>query len=230
MATWFWRNNLQSLLEMELSVFNSKGEDTGRKVTLSDAVFGHEPNEHVMYLDVKQYLANQRQGTHKSKERAEIARTTKKLKKQKGTGGARAGSMKSGVFIGGGRMFGPRPRDYGFKLNKKTKRVARLSALSVLAREGKVALVENLTLTAPRTKDFVAILDGLKLNNGRKTLYVAAEADKNLLLSARNVQKVKIATPVALNTHDLLNTDTLLLSEDGLRSLEQLYTANNSAE
>ena len=215
---------------MELSVFNSKGEDTGRKVTLSDAVFGHEPNEHVMYLDVKQYLANQRQGTHKSKELAEISRTTKKLKKQKGTGGARAGSMKSGVFIGGGRMFGPRPRDYGFKLNKKTKRVARLSALSVLAREGKVALVENLTLSAPRTKDFVAILDGLKLNNGRKTLYVAAEADKNLLLSARNVQKVKIATPVALNTHDLLNTDTLLLSEDGLRSLEQLYTANNSAE
>ena len=218
---------------MELSVFNSKGEDTGRKVTLSDAVFGHEPNEHVMYLDVKQYLANQRQGTHKSKQRAEVARTTKKLKKQKGTGGARAGSMKSGVFVGGGRMFGPRPRDYGFKLNKKTKRVARLSALSVLAREGKVALVENLTLSAPKTKEFVAILDGLKLNNGRKTLYVAGEAaDKNLLLSARNVQKVKISTAVGLNTHDLLNTDTLLLSEDGLRSLEQLYTetANNSAE
>ncbi|QIL75967.1 50S ribosomal protein L4 [Hymenobacter sp. HDW8] len=209
---------------MELSVYNIKGEDTGRKVTLSDAIFGLEPNEHVMYLDVKQYLANQRQGTHKSKQRHEVQGTTKKLKKQKGTGGARAGSMKSPVFIGGGRVFGPQPRDYGFKLNKKTKRVARLSALSTLAQEGKVALVETITLDAPRTKDFLSILTGLKLNNGKKTLLVTGEANKNVLLSARNIQKVTVATPIALNTHDLLNTDTLLLSEDGLKSLEQLYT------
>jgi len=210
---------------MELAVYNIKGEDTGRKVTLSDAIFGLEVNEHVMWLDVKQYLANQRQGTHKSKQRAEIARTTKKLKKQKGTGGARAGSMKSGVFVGGGRIFGPEPRDYGFKLNKKTKRVARLSALSSLAKDGKIALVENISLSAPRTKDFIAILDGLKLNNGKKTLLVTGEVEKNVVLSARNLQKVTVATPVALNTHDLLNTDTLLISEAGLASLNQLYTS-----
>lgn len=209
---------------MELSVYNIKGEDTGRKVTLSDAIFGLEPNEHVMYLDVKQYLANQRQGTHKSKQRNEVHGTTKKLKKQKGTGGARAGSMKSGVFVGGGRIFGPQPRDYGFKLNKKTKRLARLSALSSLAKDGKVALVENITLSAPKTKDFLSILNGLKLNNGKKTLLVTGSVDKNVVLSARNIQRVSVATPVALNTHDLLNTDTLLLSEDGLTALEQLYT------
>lgn len=210
---------------MELAVYNIKGEDTGRKVTLSDAIFGLDVNEHVMWLDVKQYLANQRQGTHKSKQRAEVARTTKKLKKQKGTGGARAGSMKSGVFIGGGRIFGPQPRDYGFKLNKKTKRVARLSALSSLAKDGKVALVETINLAAPRTKDFVAIIDALKLNNGKKTLLVTGEVNKNVVLSARNLQKVTVATPVALNTHDLLNADTLLISEDGLASLNQLYTS-----
>ena len=209
---------------MELSVFNIKGEDTGRKVTLSDAIFGLEPNEHVMYLDVKQYLANQRQGTHKSKQRNEVHGTTKKLKKQKGTGGARAGSMKSGVFVGGGRIFGPEPRDYGFKLNKKTKRLARLSALSSLAKDGKVALVENISLSAPKTKEFLSILAGLKLNNGKKTLLVTGEVDKNVVLSARNIQKVKVSTPVALNTHDLLNTDTLLLSEAGLTALENLYT------
>ena len=209
---------------MELSVINIKGEDTGRKVTLSDAIFGLEPNEHVMYLDVKQYLANQRQGTHKSKQRNEVHGTTKKLKKQKGTGGARAGSMKSGVFVGGGRMFGPQPRDYGFKLNKKTKRLARLSALSTLAQDGKVSVVENITMSAVKTKDFAAILADLKLNNGRKTLLVTGAVEKNVVLSARNIQRVSVATPVALNTHDLLNTDTLLLSEDGLTALEQLYT------
>ena len=209
---------------MEIAIYNIKGEDTGRTATLSDAVFGHDVNEHVMWLDVKQYLANQRQGTHKAKQRAEINRTTKKVKKQKGTGGARAGSMKSGVFVGGGRMFGPEPRDYSFKLNKKTKRVARLSALASLAKDGKVALVENIAMNAPRTKDFVAILDSLKLNNGKKTLFLTAEANKNLLLSARNIQKVSVATPIGLNTHDLLNTDTLLISEDGLASLNQLYS------
>ncbi len=209
---------------MELSVINIKGEDTGRKVTLSDAIFGMEPNEHVMYLDVKQYLANQRQGTHKSKQRNEVHGTTKKLKKQKGTGGARAGSMKSGVFVGGGRIFGPQPRDYGFKLNKKTKRLARLSALSTLAQDGKISVVENITMSAVKTKDFASIMAGLKLNNGKKTLLVTGAVDKNVVLSARNIQRVSVATPVALNTHDLLNTDTLLLSEDGLTALEQLYT------
>ena len=209
---------------MELSVYSLKGEDTGRKVTLSDAIFGLEVNEHVMYLDVKQYLANPRQGTHKSKQRNEVHGTTKKLKKQKGTGGARAGSMKSGVFVGGGRMFGPQPRDYNFKLNKKTKRVARLSALSSLAKDGKISLVENITMDAPRTKDFVAIIDGLKLNNGRKTMLLTGEVNKNVILSARNLQKVKVSTPIGLNTHDLLNTDTLLISEDGMASLVQLYS------
>ncbi len=209
---------------MEIAIYNIKGEDTGRTATLPEAVFGHEVNEHVMWLDVKQYLANQRQGTHKAKQRAEINRTTKKVKKQKGTGGARAGSMKSGVFVGGGRIFGPEPRDYSFKLNKKTKRVARLSALASLAKDGKVALVENISMSAPRTKDFLAILTSLNLNNGKKTLFLTAEADKNVLLSARNIQKVSVATPIALNTHDLLNTDTLLISEDGLASLHQLYS------
>ena len=209
---------------MELAVYSLKGEDTGRKVTLSDAIFGLEVNEHVMYLDVKQYLANQRQGTHKSKQRNEVHGTTKKLKKQKGTGGARAGSMKSGVFVGGGRMFGPQPRDYNFKLNKKTKRVARLSALSSLAKDGKISIVENIVMDAPRTKDFVAIIDGLKLNNGKKTMLVTGEVNKNVILSARNLQKVKVSTPIGLNTHDLLNTDTLLISEDGTASLVELYS------
>ena len=209
---------------MELAVYSLKGEDTGRKVTLSDAIFGLEVNEHVMYLDVKQYLANQRQGTHKSKQRNEVHGTTKKLKKQKGTGGARAGSMKSGVFVGGGRMFGPQPRDYNFKLNKKTKRVARLSALSSLAKDGKISLVENITMDAPRTKDFVAIIAGLKLNNGKKTMLVTGEVNKNVILSARNLQKVTVSTPIGLNTHDLLNTDTLLISEDGMASLVELYS------
>ena len=209
---------------MELAVYSLKGEDTGRKVTLSDAIFGLEVNEHVMYLDVKQYLANQRQGTHKSKQRNEVHGTTKKLKKQKGTGGARAGSMKSGVFVGGGRMFGPQPRDYNFKLNKKTKRVARLSALSSLAKDGKISIVENIAMDAPRTKDFVAIIDGLKLNNGKKTMLVTGEVNKNVILSARNLQKVKVSTPIGLNTHDLLNTDTLLISEDGMASLVELYS------
>ena len=209
---------------MELAVYNLKGEDTGRKVTLSDAIFGLEVNEHVMYLDVKQYLANQRQGTHKSKQRNEVHGTTKKLKKQKGTGGARAGSMKSGVFVGGGRMFGPQPRDYNFKLNKKTKRVARLSALSSLAKDGKISVVENIAMDAPRTKDFLAIMNGLKLNNGKKTMLVTGEVNKNVILSARNLQKVKVSTPIGLNTHDLLNTDTLLISEDGMASLVELYS------
>jgi large subunit ribosomal protein L4 len=208
---------------MELSVLNSTGQDTGRKVTLSEAVFGIEPNTHAMYLDVKQYLANQRQGTHKSKERNEVSGTTKKLKKQKGTGGARAGSMKSPVFIGGGRVFGPRPRNYSFKLNKKLKELARVSALSTLARENKVALVEALTLEAPKTSAFVQVINNLKIKS-RKTLIVTAQNDQNVYLSSRNLKGFKVSEAVNLNTYDLLNADTLLLTEESLKTLEQLYS------
>ncbi|MGV3503990.1 MAG: 50S ribosomal protein L4 [Adhaeribacter sp.] len=208
---------------MELSVLNSTGQDTGRKVSLSEEVFGIEPNNHAMYLDVKQYLANQRQGTHKSKERNEVAGTTKKLKKQKGTGGARAGSMKSPVFIGGGRVFGPRPRNYSFKLNKKLKELARVSALSTLARENKVALVEALTLDAPKTSAFVKVINNLKISS-RKTLIVTAQNDQNVVLSSRNLKGFKVAEAANLNTYDLLNADTLLLTEESLKTLEQLYS------
>ncbi len=208
---------------MELSVFNSTGQDTGRKVVLSETVFGIEPNTHAMYLDVKQYLANQRQGTHKSKERNEVAGTTKKLKKQKGTGGARAGSMKSPVFIGGGRVFGPRPRNYSFKLNKKLKEVARLSALSTLARNNKVTLVDALTIESPKTAVFVSLLSNLKISS-RKTLIVTAQKEENVYLSSRNIQGVKVAEAINLNTYDLLNADTLLITEDSLKTLEQLYS------
>jgi large subunit ribosomal protein L4 len=208
---------------MELSVLNIKGEDTGRKVTLSDAIFGLEPNEHAMYLDVKQYLANQRQGTHKSKERAEVAGSTKKIKKQKGTGGARAGSIKSPVFIGGGRVFGPKPRNYSFKLNKKLKEIARLSALSLLARDNKVALVESFTLETPKTKEFISILSNLK--SAGKTLVVTPSVNLNVVLSGRNIPKVKVATAADLNTYDLLNTDRLILVEESVNVLENLFSA-----
>jgi large subunit ribosomal protein L4 len=208
---------------MELSVLNIKGEDTGRKVTLSDAVFGLEPNTHAMYLDVKQYLANQRQGTHKSKERNEVAGSTKKIKKQKGTGGARAGSMKSPLFVGGGRVFGPKPRNYSFKLNKKLKAVARLSALSLLARDNKVSLIESFSLDAPKTKEFKNILSNLQATG--KTLMVLPEGNSNIVLSGRNLPKVRIATAGDLNTYDLLNTDRLVLVEESVNVLENLLSA-----
>jgi large subunit ribosomal protein L4 len=208
---------------MELSVLNTKGQDTGRKIKLSEAIFGIEPNEHAMYLDVKQYLANQRQGTHKSKERNEVAGSTKKIKKQKGTGGARAGSMKSPVFIGGGRVFGPRPRNSTFKLNKKLKSLARLSALSTLVKENKVAVVENFELANPKTKDFTSILASLNKNQN-KTMFVTASVNRNLYLSSRNLAKVKVSTAVGLTTYDLLNADSLILLEDSLNSFDQLYS------
>lgn len=208
---------------MELSVLNIKGEDTGRKVTLSDAVFGATPNEHAMYLDVKQYLANQRQGTHKSKERNEVAGSTKKIKKQKGTGGARAGSLKAPLFVGGGRVFGPRPRNYSFKLNKKLKEVARVSALSLLAKDNKVSLLESFTFEAPKTKEFKNILSNLKVEG--KTLIVLPAVDKNVVLSGRNLNKVKISTAGDLNTYDLLNTDRVLLVEDSVNIIENLLSA-----
>jgi large subunit ribosomal protein L4 len=207
---------------MELSVLNINGQDTGRKITLSDEIFGIEPNNHAMYLDVKQYLANQRQGTHKSKERNEVSGTTKKLKKQKGTGGARAGSMKSPVFIGGGRVFGPRPRDYSFKLNKKVKSLARLSALSSLMKDNKVALVEPITLSQPKTKEINSILFNLQINS-KKTIVVTSENNENVFLSSRYLPKVKVSTAANLTTYDLLNTDTLLLTEEAVNTLEQLY-------
>ncbi|WP_181304573.1 50S ribosomal protein L4 [Rufibacter sp. XAAS-G3-1] len=209
---------------MELSVFNSKGEDTGRKVTLPESVFGVEPNEHAMYLDVKQYLANQRQGTHKSKERAEVAGSTKKIKRQKGTGGARAGSLKSPVFVGGGRVFGPRPRNYSFKLNKKLKSLARLSALSQLVKDERLVLVDTIAIDTPKTKSFAAILQGLKVGT-RKTLIVTKEVDTNVVLSSRNLPKVKVSTPGALTTYDLLNADKVVCLEESLSVFEEIYTS-----
>lgn len=207
---------------MELSVLNIKGEDTGRKIALSDAVFGAEPNQHAMYLDVKQYLANQRQGTHKSKERNEVAGSTKKIKKQKGTGGARAGSIKSPLFVGGGRVFGPKPRNYSFKLNKKLKTVARVSALSLLAKDNKVALLESFSLESPKTKDFIAILNNIKSTG--KTLFVIPTANDNIVLSGRNIPKVKVATATDLNTYDLLNAERVVLVEESVNIIENLLS------
>jgi large subunit ribosomal protein L4 len=208
---------------MELVVLNHQGSKTGRKVTLSDSIFGIEPNEHAMYLDVKQYLANQRQGTHKAKQRAEIHRTTKKLKKQKGTGGARAGSMKSPLFIGGGRVFGPQPRDYGFKLNKKLKSLARLSALSSKAKTENISVLETITMDAPKTKTVQGIFKALDLK-GRKTLIVVGEGEKNMLLSARNLVNVDVKSATSLSTYDILRADNLVLIESAISKFDELYT------
>lgn len=204
---------------MELSVYNISGQDTGRKVQLNKEVFEIEPNEHAIYLDVKQYLANQRQGTHKSKERAEIHRTTKKLKRQKGTGGARAGSMKSPLFRGGGRVFGPQPRDYSFKLNKKLKRLARASALSSKAKSNSIFIVEDFNFEAPRTKQYTEILKNLQVAN-KKTLLVLSEHNKNIYLSSRNLKRNKVVTYSSLNTYDIVNAQNLLLSEKSLSQIE----------
>jgi large subunit ribosomal protein L4 len=206
---------------MELSVINIKGEDTGKKITLSEDIFNIQPSEHAMYLDVKQYLANQRQGTHKSKERAEINHSTRKIKRQKGTGGARAGSIKSPVFVGGGRIFGPRPRDYGFKVNKKVKVLARKSAFASKANDNLVSILESFTFDEPKTKSYLNVLNALSLN-GAKTLLILAEADKNIYLSGRNIPKTKITTADMVNTYDLLNADRLLISEPALSVLETL--------
>ncbi len=205
---------------MELSVINYKGQDTGRTVTLSDAVFGVEPNTHAVYLDVKQYLANQRQGTHKSKERAEIARTTKKLKRQKGTGGARAGSMKSPLFVGGGRVFGPRPRDYRFKLNQKMKVVARRSVLAAKAKSAQVMVLEDFNFDKPSTKSYINFLSDVKVTN--KSLLVLAESTPNVYLSARNLKGVKVVTADTLNTYDIINAQQLLISEKSLERITAL--------
>ncbi|HRI41818.1 MAG TPA: 50S ribosomal protein L4 [Bacteroidia bacterium] len=207
---------------MEAVVVNTAGKETGKKVRLNDQIFGIEPNDHAIYLDVKQYLANQRQGTHKSKERGEIARTTKKLKRQKGTGGARAGSMKSPLFVGGGRVFGPRPRDYSFKLNKKLKRLACLSALTYKAKGKSVTILENFNFDKPKTKQYADILKNLQLEN-KKALVVLPQHDHNIYLSARNLQRNKVVTAGELNTYDVLNAQHLVLVEGSVPALETRF-------
>jgi large subunit ribosomal protein L4 len=206
---------------MELSVLTKEGKDTGRKVVLSDDVFGIEPNTHVIYLAVKQYLAAQRQGTHKSKERSEISGSTRKLGRQKGGGGARRGDINSPVLVGGGRIFGPQPRDYDFKLNKKVKALARKSALSTKAAEGAIVVVEDLNLEAPSTKQFVGIAKNLQVAD-KKSLFVLPSANKNVLLSARNLQKVNVAEAAQLNTYTVMNCSSLVLSESAVELVNNL--------
>ena len=208
---------------MEISVLNIKGEDTGRKVTLNESIFGIEPNDHVLYLDVKQYLANQRQGTAKSKERSEHAGSTRKLGRQKGGGGARRGDINSPVLVGGARVFGPKPRDYRFKLNKKVKSLARKSALSYKAQENAIVVVEDFTFEAPKTKEFVNVAKNLKVD-GRKTLLVLPEVNKNVYLSARNLQRTEIMTASALNTYKVLNADVLVVTENSLKAIDGILT------
>lgn len=206
---------------MELAVYNIKGEDTGKKVTLNDAVFAIENvNEHVVYLDVKQFLANQRQGTHKSKERSEVSGSTRKLGRQKGGGGARRGDINSPVLVGGARVFGPKPRDYWFKLNKKVKVLARKSALAYKAQESKIVVVEDFTFEAPKTKDFVNVVNNLKVAD-KKLLVVLPEANKNVFLSARNLQRTNLAIAASLNTYTVLNADTLVVTEGALKAIEE---------
>ena len=205
---------------MNIAVVKNNGEETGRKVNLSKDIFSMEPNDHAIYLDVKQYLANQRQGTHKSKERADIVGSTRKIKKQKGTGTARAGSIKSPIFRGGGRVFGPRPRDYSFKLNKKVKVLARKSALSYKAKDKAISILEDFTFEAPRTKDYLTMLKSLSLDD-KKTLLVIPKSDKNIVLSGRNVQNTKIITAEQINTYDVLNADMLVLAESSVEKIEK---------
>ena len=207
---------------MELSVYNISGEDTGRKINLDDSVFGIEPSDHAIYLDVKQYMANQRQGTHKSKERAEIKGSTRKIKKQKGTGTARAGSIKSPIFRGGGRTFGPRPRDYSFKLNKKVKRLARKSALSYKIIDKGIMVVEDFTFDAPKTKRFIDIKENLKISD-KKSLVILADQNKNIYLSSRNLQDVRVVNVNELNTYDVLNAATLVFLESSIDVLHKIY-------
>ena len=205
---------------MEVSVYNIKGEDTGKKVELNDAIFGIEPNDHVIYLAVKQYLAAQRQGTHKSKERSEIAGSTRKLIRQKGSGGARRGDIKSPVLRGGGRVFGPKPRDYWFKLNKKVKDLARKSALSYKAQQDAVIVVEDFEFVAPKTKEFKTLQKNLKID-GRKLLLVLPSVNKNVYLSARNIQEVEVMTASALNTYKVMNANVLAVTEDALKQVDE---------
>ena len=206
---------------MELTVYNIKGEDTGRKVELADTIYGIEPNEHVMYLAVRQYLADQRQGTHKSKERSEVAGSTRKLFRQKGTGGARRGDINSPLLRGGGRVFGPKPRDYSFKLNKKVKVLARKSALSSKVTDGAIRVVEDFSFDAIKTKQMIQVLDTLKVN-GNRNLFVFAEPNKNVILSARNIQCTEIALARNLNTYDILKAKNIFLTESALKPIVEV--------
>lgn len=204
---------------MEIAVLDIKGKETGRKAKLSDAVFGIEPNEHAVYLDVKQYLANQRQGTHKAKERAEITGSTRKIKKQKGTGTARAGSIKSPVFRGGGRIFGPRPKDYGFKLNKNLKRLARKSALSMKANDKAIMIVEDFSFDTPKTKNFIEVLQALGIET-KKSLIVLGDSNKNVYLSSRNLKTSEVITSSELSTYKILNANSVVFLEGSLEGIE----------
>lgn len=210
---------------MELSVLNIAGKETGRKIELNDAIFGIEPNEYAIYLDVKQYLANQRQGTHKSKQRNEVSGSTVKLKKQKGTGGARAGSIKNPQFRGGGRVFGPVPRDYRFKLNKKLKRLARKSALAVKASANAVTVIEDFSFEAPKTKQFVELVNNLKVNQGN-LLLVLSDVNENILLSARNLQNVEIKRVNDLATYNIMKAKNLVLVESSVKGLNEMFNLN----
>ena len=204
---------------MEVSVLNINGQETGRKVVLNDAIFGIEPNDHVLYLDVKQYLANQRQGTAKTKERSEMSGSTRKLGRQKGGGGARRGDINSPVLVGGARVFGPKPRDYSFKLNKKVKVLARKSALSYKAKENAIIVVEDFEMAAPRTKEYVNIVKNLQLG-GRKSLLLLPNVNKNVYLSARNLQRSEVMTASALNAYKVLNADVLVITEKSLEAID----------
>lgn len=206
---------------MEVAVLKSSGETTKKKVNLSDAVFGIEPNDHAIYLDVKSYLANHRQGTHKAKQRNEISGSSKKLKKQKGTGGARAGNIKNPMFKGGGRIFGPQPRDYSFKLNKKVKDLARKSALTYKAKDNSISILEDFTFESAKTKQYVAFLNALSLGD-KKTLLILSEANKNVVLSGRNIQNAKITTADQINTYDLMNADSVIFVESSISKVENL--------
>lgn len=207
---------------MEVSVLNIKGQDTGKKVVLNDAIFGIEPNDHVIYLAVKQYLADQRQGTHKSKERSEITGSTRKLIRQKGGGGARRGDIKSPVLRGGGRVFGPTPRDYSFKLNKKVKNLARKSALSYKAQQNAIIVVEDFNFEAPKTKEFKNLQTNLKID-GKKLLLALPEVEKNVYLSARNIQRVDVMTASALNTYKVMNANVLVITENALKLVDETF-------
>jgi len=210
---------------MELEVYNIEGQKTAKKVKLDKKVFGAEPNDHAIYLDVKQYMANQRQGTHKAKERNEITGSRRKIKRQKGTGTARFGDIKNPIFKGGGRTFGPRPRDYYFKLNKKLKKLARISALSYKAREKDIIVLEDFSFESPRTKDFIALLNNFELGD-KRVLVVLKENDDNVYLSSRNLQKTKIVTAGSINTYDILNASSLLIAESSIDVIQKNHSVN----
>lgn len=207
---------------MELVVHTISGEATGKKVKLNDAIFGVEPNDHAIYLDAKQHMANRRQGTADSKERSDLIGSTKKIKRQKGTGTARFGDIKNPIFRGGGRVFGPHPRDYSFKLNKKTKQLARLSALTYKAKDQEIVVIEDFSMEAPKTKNYLKMLESFDIKN-KKTLLVLSDSDSNIYLSARNLQRTKVTRAESLNTYDILNANKILFVESSLKTLETMY-------